>query len=441
MDRPASPVVSGSTSVVGIPARAAPLLALPTNRRKVRSDVFIFAAALLLILFVSVVDVRNDLDRGDAARYLILMVPLAALVAVRLRHPTFLIRRPTVGDVAAVTLFLFGLGGSLYGATFLNTSSTARPVFIPLVLSVAPLLLLHRPSDAEVDRIFRWLSWIGVTYVVLNFVVNFNLIGNLLEYRQFRNASFAFVPLALGCAVIRRRRARLALLLVLVAGIFATYPSATSALVLMGTGLTLFLTSPRATGWRAVLVTITVVTIAGFLLANFQSAVNLTSRYADLVDKAHTEAGRLKLWSEGLARFEESPIFGNAFADEIVVLRERDDKAIPYHNDFVLFLAEGGIVGAGLLLTWMVWVESTLLRRHRQYRALGLRAQADLTRAILVVLNGFFIAMAFNPVLSGITRSAAIFGLSAIALSLGSPWASRAADRHVFNGGYAAPSI
>jgi O-antigen ligase len=412
---------------------------LPAVRSTPRSDVYLFAVALLLIVFVSVIDVRNDLDRGEASRYLILMIPLAALAAVRLRQPSLIIRKPTVGDAALLTLFLFGLGGSLYGVIFLNTSSTARPVFVPLVLGLAPLLLLHRPSDTEVRRIFRWLYAIAVTYVVLNFVVNFNLIGNLLEYRQFRNASFAFVPLALACAVIRRHWMRLTALLVLLAGILATYPSATSALVLVGTGLTLFLTSARATGWRAVMVSLAVIVMTAFLLMNFQSAVNLASRYADLVDKAHTEAGRLKLWSEGLARFEESPIFGNYFADEIVVLRERDDKAIPYHNDFVLFLAEGGIVGAALLLTWIVWVEVALLRRHRQYRVAGHHERADLTRVILVALNGFFVAMAFNPVLSGITRSATIVGLSSIALSLGSPW--KREPESTINVEYAAPSI
>ena len=433
MSRPAASPVG--TSLV-TPAGTSPFL-LPDVRRTPHSDVFLFAVALLAIVFVSVIDVRNDLDRGEASRYLILMVPLAALLAIRLRQPSLIIRKPTVGDVALLTLFLFGLGGSLYGVIFMSTSSTARPVFVPLVLGIAPLLLLHRPSDAEVNRIFRWLYAIAVTYVLLNFVVNLNLIGNLLEYRQFRNASFAFVPLALACAVIRRHWIRLAAMLVLLAGILATYPSATSALVLVGTGLTLFLTSPRATGWRAILTSVAVIAMTAFLLMNFQSAVNLASRYADLVDKAHTEAGRLQLWSEGLARFEESPIFGNYFADEIVVLRERDDKAIPYHNDFVLFLAEGGIFGAALLLTWIVWVEITLLRRHRQYRVAGQHARADLTRAILVALNGFFVAMAFNPVLSGITRSAAIVGLSSIALSLGSPWTRETA----INAESAAPSI
>ncbi len=422
-------------------ARVYQPVALPTARRPPRSDVAIFATALLLILFASVVDVFNVLDRGDGTRYLILTVPMAAVVLTRLRRPSFLIRQPRTGDVVVVLLFLYGLGGSLYGATILGTTSTGRPVFLPLVLGFTPLLLLDWPSDAEVDRIFRWLSWISTTYVVFNFVVNLNVIGGLAEYRQFRNASFAFVATALGCAVIRRRWATLALLLVLVAGIFATYPSATSVLMLMGTGLTLFLTGRRATGLRVFVVVSTVVVSGAFLAVNFVSAINLASRYFDLVNKAHTESGRFELWTDGLAKFETSPIFGQAFTDNIVAIRNRDQASIPYHNDFILFLAEGGIVGLGLLVSWIAYVEARLLRRHREYRAAGMRPQADLTRAILILLNGFFLAMAFNPVLSGITRSTAVFGLSAVALTLGSPRAAREGNQHAFNGGYAAPSI
>jgi O-antigen ligase/polysaccharide polymerase Wzy-like membrane protein len=394
-----------------------------------RSDVSVFTIALLLAVLASVVDVFNFLDRGTAVRYLILVVPLAGLAVARLQRPNLLIRYPTFGDVLVILLVLYGLGGALFGATFLGTQQTARPVFLPLVIGFAPIFLLDTPSDAEVDRIFRWLSGISTLYVVLNFVVNLNLIGGLAEYRQFRNASFAFVALALGCAVIRRQWLKLAVLSVLVAGIFATYPSATSALMLAGTCLTLFMTGRRATGLRAWIIVLGIVTTSAFLVVNYQSAVSLASSYIDLVDKAHTETGRLELWLDGLATFEESPIVGSAFSGDIVTIRERDGETIPYHNDFVLFLAEGGIVGLGLLLAWIVFVETTLLRRHRRYRDAGQRPQAQLTRAILIVLNGFFVAMAFNPVLSGITRSAAIFGLSAIALSLGNP--------HVPRGGWA----
>ena len=61
---------------------------------------------------------------------------------------------------------------------------------------------------------------------------------------------------------------------------------------------------------------------------------------------------------------------------------------------------------------------SALLRLDLQA---GQDERANLIRAILVCLNAFFVAMAFNPVLPGASRSATIFGLYAIAMSLGEP--------------------
>lgn len=415
------------------------LIATATHLHHRRTDVRWFALAMCLATLASVIDVGDVLDRGPATRYLLLVVPMGSLLLVRLGRPTSLIRRPTPGDVCVLLLVVFGLVGAFYGSAFLGTKQTARPIFIPMVLGLASLFLLDRPSESEVASIFRWISWIATTYVVFNFIVNINVIPGLVEYRQYRNASFSFVALAIGCAVIKRRWVKLAITCVLTAGIFATYPSATSALIVLGTGLTLFVTGKRATGFRTGVVLVCVMAAGGFLLANFGSTVDLASRYFDLVNKARTESGRIELWSKGLSKFEESPIFGEAFAGDIVTIRDRDEQTIPFHNDYVLFLASGGIVGLGLLLGWIVSTEATLLRRHREYRDAGDRGRADLVRATLVVLNGFIVAMAFNPVLGGITRSAAIFGLSAIALSLGRPTHVR--SRAARGGAVVVPSI
>ena len=161
--------------------------------------------------------------------------------------------------------------------------------------------------------------------------------------------------------------------------------------------------------------------VAVLALANFQAGVNITSRYFNAVGKADANAGRIDLWTAGFERWQESPIIGRVFTGDSVAIRSRDQKALPYHNDYVLFLAEGGLLGAGLLLAWMLLVEITLLRRYRGFIRAGQDAHAGLLRAILVCLNAFFVAMVFNPVLPGASRSATVFGLYAIAMSLGGP--------------------
>jgi O-antigen ligase len=102
---------------------------------------------------------------------------------------------------------------------------------------------------------------------------------------------------------------------------------------------------------------------------------------------------------------------------------------LPFHNDFVLFLANGGLVGLGLLVTWFAMTELTLLRRYRGFIRAGDVRRAGLLRAILVCLNAFVVAMAFNPVLPGASRSATVFGLYAIAMSVGEPAPRRTSPR------------
>jgi hypothetical protein len=181
----------------------------------------------------------------------------------------------------------------------------------------------------------------------MNVLVNTQILPGLLEYHQYRNANVAYLAMAIACAYVSRRWLRLGAVGAMVLAIFATYPSATTVLVLLATGLTLFMTSPRATALRIVVVAGTVVLVAALALANFEAGVALSSRYFALVNKAQTSGGRLDLWSQGIDRFEESPVFGSAFADEVVAIRSRDQRALPFHNDFLLFLAEGGLVGLG----------------------------------------------------------------------------------------------
>jgi O-antigen ligase len=169
------------------------------------------------------------------------------------------------------------------------------------------------------------------------------------------------------------------------------------------------------------LVSLTIVTVAALAVVNFDRGVQLTDRYFAAVDKANANSGRLDLWTDGLERWRDAPIFGSGFAGEVTAVRSRDQRVLPFHNDFVLFLASGGLVGLGLLVTWFVLTELTLIRRYRGFVRAGDMRRAGLLRAILVCLNAFVVAMAFNPVLAGASRSAAIFGLYAIAMSVGEP--------------------
>jgi hypothetical protein len=392
-----------------------------------RTGSYRLATSVILVMTASALDVFNILDRrntailatGSAIRYLVLLVPFGAAVWIRAARPSFLIRRPTLGDTILFLMWIYGVVGTTFGSVFLGTADTARPVFLPMSVGLLFLLAVDRPTDEETSRIFRLLTAATTLYVVMNFLVNTGLLPGLAEYRQYRNASFAFVCTAIACAFVARRHLRLAAILAMLVGIFWTYPSATSVLMLLSTALTLFITSPRATVMRSLVVATSLVVAGALAVANLDAGVEVTNEYFDTVQKANANSGRLDLWEQGLAKWAESPIWGQAWTDQVVAVRERDKKALPYHNDFILFTAEGGVLGLGLLLAWIVWLEVTLLRRYFGYLRFGQRREAVLVRVILVTLNGFFTAMGFNPVLPGLTRSIAVFGLAGIALSLG----------------------
>jgi O-antigen ligase len=283
------------------------------------------------------------------------------------------------------------------------------------------LFTLRPPTNDETDRMLRWLGWIGLVYTVMNFLVNTSLLPGLLAYKQYRNASFAYVALGIACAFVLQRRGRLIAMILMTAVIFFTYPSATSVLVLVTVFLTLFLTSRKASGLRTLVIGGTLVLLTAIALMNFQAGVKFTSDYFNAVGKADANAGRIDLWTAGVEKWRESPLVGNFFSGNATAVRSRDGKTLPYHNDFVLFLAEGGLLGAGLLIAWMLLAELTLISRYRGFVRSDQIVRANLVRVVLVTLNAFFVAMAFNPVLPGATRSATIFGLYAMAMSLGRP--------------------
>ena len=386
------------------------------------TDSYRLAVAFLLIMAASAVDVFDHLDRGGLARYGILLIPVAAVVLNRLRFPSTLVRAPSSSDTVLSVLFAAGLIGSLFGARYLGTVVTARSVFLPMALGLLYLTTIEEPTGYEVDRLVGWLSLIGGVYAAMNALVNLEVFPALLEFKQYRNASVAYVVMGLVASATLGLRARTLAIAVCAIVIFITYPSATAILIVGAVGLTWYVTSPRASGLRPLVVTGAFLGVTILAMMNFNTGVRITGEYFAAVDKADANSGRLDLWADGIARFTASPVVGSAFTGEIVAVRARDGAVLPYHNDFILFLAGGGLLGIALFVGWIALTEVTLVRRYRGFVQHADRERARLLRVILVTLNAFFVALCFNPVLPGTSRSATIFGLYAIAMSVGMPW-------------------
>lgn len=413
----------------GRPARAfdvEPDREVRVLRRARSTDSYLFMRVLLVGFLIVTLDFTKFLDKGNAARYAILAVPFAGAFAIRLRSRTGLARRPSFADKVLLSLMLFGGIGSVYGRIVLNTTTTALPIFLPMSMAFLYLLMLEDPTEEEARRILFAIGSIGLLYVFLNAVANSGLSPGLKASRTYRNAEFMYVAMGFAALVLARRWPRVSLFGVLAAVVLVTYPSATSALVILVSLVTLFSTRPRGTRARFYVAGIAVVLLLIVALFNFSKTIKLADDYFSVVGKKNNSTARLALWQVGLEKFTASPVFGDAFSGEttVTVYRQTGGRSAfhnPYNNDYILFLASGGMLGFLLLVSWIFWVEGMAIHRYHGFVASGQPQRAALMRVLLVAFNSWLIAAAFNPLFTGMGRSVTLFSVYGLMMALGRP--------------------
>jgi O-antigen ligase len=391
-----------------------------------RSDSYLLGRMLVVLLFVTTIDITNYLDTGSQARYAIVLLPFGVVFLARLRHRSSLMRRPTKTDLILLALTGIGLAGSLYGKIKLGTMTTALPAFIPMLIAFSYLFAVEEPSDEEAWRLLKAIAFVGIVYAVLNTLANAQLVGVLRADRNYRNSMSMFVALAFGAVLATKPRRWLYALLILFAVAFVSYPSATFALVGLTTVVTFFMTRPAASPARPYAIGIGILFVLAFALLNFSTTQSLSGAYFQSVGKANDNSARIDLWSAGFHKWEQSPFGGDLFTGETTatVYRQVGYRApfqAPYHNDYVMFLSSGGLLGLGLLLLWILAVEREALRRYRGYVRCGQWGKANLTRTVLAAFNAWCVAAAFNPLFTGASRSMTLFAFYALLMLLGRP--------------------
>jgi O-antigen ligase len=398
-------------------------------RRRAHTDAFRLGRGLIFILAATALDVTNYLDKGSEIRYVILLVPIGALFLARRRGQGF--RRLATPDKFLLALFAIGFTGTMVGTFVLATKSGARPIFLPMLLAFLYLGTVEDPTRLEVRSLLRAIAWVGLIYATLSALTHLSTyipwgpLVKLAAYRQYKNATLLYLMMGIAATVVLRWKLRAAFLIILGLFIFRAYPSGTALLVVLATLATVFLTRRGRRPMRRWVAALLVVGAAGLVVLNFGGGLHLTDTYFAAVGKRDNNGTRLALWQAGIDEFRQSPISGSWFSGPTVIVTTRPGQhkqfQLPFHNDYILFLVEGGLIGLGLLLAWVISTELLMLRRYRAYVALGEYSRAALLRTLLIGFNAFFVAAAFNPLFTGMSSSATIFSIYGLMMLLGSP--------------------
>src|SRR5262245_11291688 len=255
-----------------------------------------YARALLIIFFATAIDVFDLLDRssrGGPIRYGLLLIPVVAVFVTRPKGST-LIRRPRPHEWALLALFLFGIVGTTYGIVLGGVTSTARSLFLPMLIALLSVLILEPMTEEEAHKLLRAIAWIATIYIVLAAIAYSGLIGRLLEFRQFKNATFPYVAMGIAATYLLKRRWWLAGLLAGAFVIWSGYASATSSLILVMMVIVFLATSAKASRARPYVMGFAIVLAAAIAIANFGASTEVANSYFTDVGKANTSAGRLE---------------------------------------------------------------------------------------------------------------------------------------------------
>jgi len=199
--------------------------------------------------------------------------------------------------------------------------------------------------------------FVGALYIALAAIVNMGILRIWPPFKQFRNAQFAYVMIGIAGAWLMRRWSLLVVLLVLEAFNFLAYPSATSILCTIAMLITFFITKPHGSRARPYVIAILALVLTMLALASLSKVAQITGDYfVAVVRPTRTTVG----WRSGrrVSTVAQSPFVGQVFTGGTVAQTFRANNGqllqLPFHNDYVLFLAEGGLLGLLLLISFIL---------------------------------------------------------------------------------------
>jgi hypothetical protein len=395
------------------------------------TDSYRFSRSLILLLLLVVLDVKNFLilgtPGGSKARYALLLIPLAAILWVRLESSSTLVRTPSATDVPLALLILFLLPGTL--SAQLATGGAVSTVLSMAMAGVAALLYLgtvQELSEDEALRLARLLTCVGLSYAAMAVLGYSGVAPFLVSGLAFRNAKLFLLAMGVAGAVALRWRLTFLVLVPATAIVFRAYPSATFLLAAFVGAVVLMLTRPGGGVGRLHALVLFVLGAGAVAMLNIDRTVAVASGYFSSVGKINNTVVRLGLWKAGLEKFAHSPVYGDGFYGPATVSVWISHPPYPpyrvqapLHNDFLLLLANGGVIALGLFVFWIAGTNVSAFRRVTALSAEGRNHSAQFLRILLVGFDTWLCAALFNPLLQEIGTSAGLLVLYAMIMMVG----------------------
>lgn len=391
---------------------------------------------MLVVLVIAALEPSGYFIGEGNGRFVLVALPLVAICVVRSYDNPLTVRAPEPPDRLLILLFLYGLGGSLYGILFIHSDSPALAVFLPMVLGLLHLTTLGPVTDDEARKHLTLVVYLCVVYVVVH-------AANALGYVPGRNPRAGpvtvsdsvfshlkafLIVMALGGAWILARRLLLAVSAGLTFIIFLVYPAGTYVVALLIALITLVATGKRRGRLRAAAMaglTLALVGAVYFQVVGTGSSrsTSLVRAYFKAVQKTDNTSTRGGLWTEAIAEIRGSPFFGSGFTGDISLpgrLNGRDVE-VPPHNDLLQIAMGGGLVAMALLVGWLVTTNVVVVRRYWRFIDAGRSPPAQLVRLLLVGYNAFWAIALLNPMVSQVGVHAGLLAIYALMMSVLAP--------------------
>lgn len=353
--------------------------------------------------------------------FIVLCLTLSAILVSK-KHNRF--SHPNVAKVVMIFAILFAFPGGLYNKFLTSHSSN---LMIGTLLFILPLSAEFYPLQGRTitpTKIIRTLFLVSGAYFIASSVALFGAhYYGLPNFHVYAHERAYMMPLLFLPFIIQRRWIPSVFFAAISLVLFYYDPRSTMGIVL-ATSIVLVWILPRFTSKTCLFILILGLCAAVFFgISSFASVANLDSQFKTAVGGRSNADMRENYHKLAMSDFRKSPLFGDFFSGEVgysyVFGRYgggSEELQRPIHNDFLVLLARGGVIGGGIFFTAIITSLVIALRNYRICIKHGFKEMGRLLLILAVTLISGLICMTVNPIVNSVSTGWAFYYLLALVM-------------------------